>query len=398
MIRHLLKIVWNRKRVNALIMTEICLSFLVLFALFTAVTYYYSNFVKPMGFDYHDVWSVQVLKPNADEQEENRDKLENYVRQIRIYLDSQDAVENYAMADITPYSGWTWNNYILNGERRFLTQFAHVDLNFPETMSMELVSGRWFDQTDEAQNWLPVMINEKLAEELFADSDPLGQKVMLDRQELDLRVVGVFTDYRKDGEFSLQDYMTLVPLRTRGPRAVMPQKLMLKMAPGTPVVYEEEMVKKLESIAEGWSFTVTPLERMRKAHIDQYMTQIAVMSLVAFFMLAMVTLGLVGVLWQNVTRRTSEMGVRRAKGATRNKIYTQVLGEFLVISSLAILLGSIFAAQIPILGLTSNVGLDTFAIGFIAAGLMIYLLTTLSALYPSWLATTVNPAEALHYE
>ena len=41
-------------------------------------------------------------------------------------------------------------------------------------------------------------------------------------------------------------------------------------------------------------------------------------GLVAGFLMLMVALGLLGVLWQNVTQRTREMGLRRAKGAPGN--------------------------------------------------------------------------------
>ena len=41
----------------------------------------------------------------------------------------------------------------------------------------------------------------------------------------------------------------------------------------------------------------------------------------------MVALGLSGVVWQNVTQRTAEIGLRRAKGARIGDIHRQILGE-----------------------------------------------------------------------
>ena len=58
MLRHLFKLIWNKKRQNLLLMSEILVSFLVMYAIFTLVVYYYNNYKKPMGFSYDNVWSV----------------------------------------------------------------------------------------------------------------------------------------------------------------------------------------------------------------------------------------------------------------------------------------------------------------------------------------------------
>jgi putative ABC transport system permease protein len=60
MIRHLLKLVWNRKRMNALIILEIFFSFLVLFVVGTLALYLWDNVRQPLGFSYTDVWTAEI--------------------------------------------------------------------------------------------------------------------------------------------------------------------------------------------------------------------------------------------------------------------------------------------------------------------------------------------------
>ena len=72
-----------------------------------------------------------------------------------------------------------------------------------------------------------------------------------------------------------------------------------------------------------------------------------------------------------------------------------------VIASLALLVGVILLAQLPLLPLPSE--LNVIPAGVFAASLAIsvaaiYALTLLCGWYPSRLATKVQPAEALHYE
>ena len=112
----------------------------------------------------------------------------------------------------------------------------------------------------------------------------------------------------------------------------------------------------------------------------------------------MVLLGLSGVLWQNVTRRTRELGVRRALGATGADVRRQILIEVALLSTLAVIVGVVIVLQLPILGIFSLVSPPIFTFGLIASLVLIYAITLLCAAYPSWLASVIEPAEALRYE
>src|SRR5579859_7650005 len=65
MIRHLLKLVWHRKRANALITIEILASFLIVFFVATLGVSLWSRWKAPLGFDWHDVW-VMSVEPNVN--------------------------------------------------------------------------------------------------------------------------------------------------------------------------------------------------------------------------------------------------------------------------------------------------------------------------------------------
>ena len=64
MTKHLLKLVWNRKRINFLITVEIFFSFIVLFGVVLAAVYYVDNYRQPLGFTYENVWCVTVEMNN----------------------------------------------------------------------------------------------------------------------------------------------------------------------------------------------------------------------------------------------------------------------------------------------------------------------------------------------
>jgi putative ABC transport system permease protein len=51
MFKHLFKMIWNKKKQNSLLIVEILLSFLVIFAVFTFGLNSYNNYAKPMGIE-----------------------------------------------------------------------------------------------------------------------------------------------------------------------------------------------------------------------------------------------------------------------------------------------------------------------------------------------------------
>jgi putative ABC transport system permease protein len=108
-----------------------------------------------------------------------------------------------------------------------------------------------------------------------------------------------------------------------------------------------------------------------------------------------VGLGLFGILWYNINKRRSEIGLRRAIGATGSGISTQMIGEALAMATIALFIGLFFTVQFPLLNvfdLPSGIYITAIAL---SAG-FIYLLVILCALYPGSQAAKIYPAVALH--
>jgi putative ABC transport system permease protein len=137
---------------------------------------------------------------------------------------------------------------------------------------------------------------------------------------------------------------------------------------------------------------------VRRRELRLRLSPLVAAAIVAGFLLLMVGLGLVGVLWQNVTRRTQELGLRRAVGAHRGSVHRQILLELMLITTIGIALGVITVIQLPLLAVWEFLTMPVMVAGLAVALLTIYLIAALAGFYPSWMATRVQPAEALHYE
>ena len=158
------------------------------------------------------------------------------------------------------------------------------------------------------------------------------------------------------------------------------------------------MLAKLQRLAPTWNYRITPIAMIQDMHFKEGLATFFSLGLVVFFLLLMVALGLTGILWQNVARRTREIGLRRAAGAPVSRIFQQIAGEMIVITTIAVLVGIFLIANFLLLNIFEFIRGQTYFLGVLAALLIIYFITILCTLYPGYRATRIHPAQALHYD
>ena len=408
MIKHLCKLVWNRKRINFLITLEIFLSFLVVFSVIVFAVYYTDNYRRPLGFDYQNVWYIGVERRAASDDKDLPQQLETS-RRLLAALREFGEVESAAGVWGAPYSRGNWTSGRDDKKTGKSIEFGWnpVTDDLKDVLGLKMVSGRWFGKEDDGASYRPVVINRKLARDLFGDEDPVGKDISDPeaKEKEEIRVVGLIDDFRKNGEFAElsgyaihRNHLTFIPGLPEGRQTSPPRSLLIKVRPGTTAAFEEKLLARLQTEAKDWSFNIKPLDEMRASVFQEFLAPMAAFGLVAGFLLIMVGLGLTGVLWLTVTQRTKEIGLRRAKGATRRRIYKQILGELFIVTTIGLLVGVLVVVQFPLLEIMGFASPEVYTASiFISLGL-IYLLTTVCGLYPSLLATRIHPSEALHYE
>lgn len=399
MTRHLLKLVWNRKRSNALMILEICVSFLVVFVVATMGLFLLDNYRLPLGFEWKNVWDVRIGMGQTEANAGNAAAQEAILARLIQEVRSLEPVEAAAGSFVVPFDQGGWEGTYKVQGRSVDTGVDRATVGFDKAMGLRLVAGRWFEEPDAAQSWEPVVIDQDLARAVFGAADPVG-KPLFDPspEEPQFRVVGVVSDFRKGGELLPNDNFLFRFASLDHPQGQLFRNLLVRVRPGTPAAFEEALVKRMQGVAPDWSFEVRPLPQVRATAFRFFLTPLIVAGTVAFFLLLMVGLGLIGVLWQNLLQRTREIGLRRAAGASRASVHRQVLLEQIVLTSLGVLLGTLLVIQVPILHLIGVLSHGVFTAGLLVAMAAMYLLSVLCALYPSALAARVQPAEALRYE
>jgi putative ABC transport system permease protein len=403
MTRHLLKLVWNRKRTNGLIILEIFFSFLVMFVIGTLAVYFWDNYRQPLGFSYENVWKISVdMQANLDDSDAANAAAAARLKTVDTLLreiEALEPVESASAAMVSPYDQGGWSSRETVDGKDVGMEADAVTEGFAEVLGLQVVAGRWFQKADAALAWDPTVIDQDLARALYGDKDPVGLPFGgPSRSEKPRRVIGVVREFRKGGELSGRSNFMFQLLRLDSPSWARPESILVRVRPGTPAEFEEELTKLLQGVAPEWSFRIKPLSEVRRFTFRIFLAPLIAGGIVAFFLLLMVALGLLGVLGQNLLQRTRELGLRRAAGASRSAVHRQVLYEQVILTSFGVLLGAVVVIQIPILDLIGFIRPQVFAAGLLFAMAAIYLLSVLCAIYPSTLASRVQPAEALRYE
>ncbi|MGV3539392.1 MAG: ABC transporter permease [Rufibacter sp.] len=399
MIKHLFTLIWNRKRSNFLLLTEIFFSFLVLFGLCSLLFFYVHNARKPLGFDTESVWTLSVSTyPTPDSVV--RPTMELLVQ----HLKSLPEVEEAAIGTWNVPYGQSSNvtGFEYKGRSENANKMVVHNLEFDKVMNLNLLEGRWFTKEDAASGKYPIVITRDLKEKMFGSESALGKTV--DAQREKNTIIGVVEAYRYQGEFTSDfgGYFHYEAVADTSEH--LETEVYIKVKPGVTAASEEKIAKAAAAVVKDWSLDLSQLKDAQASYRKQMLIPLIVLGIVCLFLISNVALGLFGVLWYNINRRYAEIGLRRAIGATSGQIRNQFVGEVVVLTTFGVLLGLLLAVQFPAL----HVFQDPYSMLYVPnivywqgiglAAAFIFLLATICALYPSRQAAKIQPAVALHEE
>jgi putative ABC transport system permease protein len=394
MFRHLFKLIWNKKKQNFLLISEMLVSFLVIFAVFTLLVYYYQNYRKPMGIEYENVWAVNYSNSYKTE---NTDSLALFYETLRQMVKSMAQVKEMSFTnDNIPFSQSTNGDGITYGNSREQVDVFSVEDSYKNVLNVKLLEGRWFSKQDVAAKENPVIINETLAKKIFGNDEAVGKLVSFDHdQRTKIKVIGVVEDAKVKGDYVKVDPATFVRLDTGSFHWL--GNILIKVTPDADAAFEGRLYKTIANYMKDSNIEIEHLVNKRKNKNYFALVPMIVLLIVAGFLIVNVALGLFGVLWYNINKRRGEIGLRRAIGASGKSVSAQLVGESMILATFSLIIGAFFAMQFPLLNvfdLPASVYLAAIGLSV----LFIYLLVLICSLYPGRQAAAIYPAVALHEE
>jgi putative ABC transport system permease protein len=410
MLSHILRLIWNRRRANLLVIIEIATAFLVTFVVLALSLHAWGNYQRPLGFTYEDIWRVQVNdEAHGSVLGGSSPALRKAIEDIRAAIRGIPGVVGADSIEITPFLGAADEPALGREGAAVMTMQNTLSAAAVADLGVHVNQGRSFGPEDEGQDYRAALVNRDFVDMAFGGESPLGRRInFLTPEELsrmapedarkmsrEIRPIGVIDDFRQDGEF--EEKMPYVILLEE-PDGNAFNDLLVKVAPGTGRRLEERVVAAVREAAAGFNATVTPWREIRASRHVAVLLPLRIGATLAAFLLAMVALGLIGIVWQDVVRRTHEMGVRRAAGASAGAVRAQVLLEVLVTGGAGIVIGGFAALQIPLLSIVPQIDWAAALPALALSAVLVLAVAAEAALYPALVASGRQPADAIRYE
>jgi predicted permease len=284
--------------------------------------------------------------------------------------------------------------------------FVVVGSGYFDTLRMPMLRGREFTAAEDepGPGQRSVVIDRRLASRLFAEEDPVGRQVRIPPNDTDpaqsYTVVGVAPEMRHNLFEDAPEPHVYAPY---GSRFNTIMNLHIRLAAG---VAEAPMVasvrRELQAVDPQLPIlSAKTMELHRDDSLEVWAVRVAATMFSTFGALALLlaTVGVYGLKAYDVSRRTREIGIRMALGATAGDVQRLVLREGMRTTVIGVVLGLLLAAGIGKLvsGLLYRVSpFDPAAFG--TAVVTLSAAALLACYVPARRATRVMPTEALRAE
>lgn len=331
---------------------------------------------------------------------------EQHARLYRQFLDAVRAlpgVESAGTVDALPFSGENHGGFIgvteagaIDPKDRMVAEVDVVSADYLQTMGVRLKEGRWFHEEEMKPSSNTALVDDIAARRLWTAASAIGKRICVDctpeNPDNWKRIIGVVTSvphmtlegpalpsvYLSAGALEHADFLVV---RTDRPNADFENAIRRAIAgvdPDQPVLLSVSMRTLIADSIADRRFILTLL------------------SVTTGLALLMSMAGVYGVMSYITSRRTQEIGIRMALGATPGDVRTLIFGQgFLTaVTGLALGLGSAWMLLRYLRGMLTGLGSANPAEIWIAAGLVSFAAAA-ACWVPARRATRIDPMSAL---
>ncbi|MCH5313468.1 MAG: ABC transporter permease [Helicobacter sp.] len=289
------------------------------------------------------------------------------------------------------------------------TQAQGVNESFFEVTQWDTSEGRSFEEQEYRVGSNVCLIGESVRKNLFAQVNPLGQRIRLN--SIVCECIGVLESKGQGGMGNDQDDVILLPLKTflrsvSGKNTLFSiNRLMLRSKDGIdsneilPALTQALRQVRNVRAGERDSFEIMDTKQISEILTSSTKRLTAFLGMIAGVSLIVGGIGIMNIMLVSVTERTREIGTRMAIGALQSEVLLQFLIESITLSSFGGIVGIIWAF-FAALGLSYYMEIPfifdvpTAFIAFIFSAFI----GVLFGYLPARRASRLNPIDALRHE
>lgn len=383
---------------HALVVAQIALSMVALVSAGLLVRSLREAHQANPGFD-PDRVLLASFDPFLSGYDESRGR--EFYRQLVERVKTLPGVQAATLARRLPLtlSGIAFANVVIDGhtpaqaeDMRF--NYDTVGPHYFQTMRIPLVQGRDIEERDREGTQRVVVINETMAQRYWPRGDALGGRLKVANEWLE--IVGIATDVKNRSLSEPPQPFFYLPL-LQDYRSNMILVARTRLEP-------EEMFHAVESEVAAFDpqmpvFDATTLQEHIGVSLFRQRMAATLLSIFGLLALSLAAIGLYGVMAYTVSRRTRELGIRIAVGATHGSVLKLILGQALFLSAVGITGGVIGALVLTrfLVHLLYGVG-PADPVTFAVIPLVLLGVALAAGYVPARRAMKIDPVTALRIE
>ena len=281
-----------------------------------------------------------------------------------------------------------------------LVNYQAVSPDYFRVMQIPLLRGRVFTDRDTVRpdNHRDVaIINRRLAERMWPNSDPIGKRINCDDHGTGCaEIIGIVGDVKHNSLVDEAGY----DLYYACFQSYSKQTHFVARTQGDPMTVANDIQRAIWQVAPDTGvFNVMPLTRLSDNTVWQSRVWGLLFGIFSTIALVLAVAGIYGVMAYFVTQRTREIGVRIALGAQWRDVLKLVLKSGMMLVAVGLTIGLSGALVLTRLMTTLLFEVSpTDPITFAAVALCVIIATLLACYLPARRATKVDPLIALRYE
>jgi putative ABC transport system permease protein len=402
----------GRKLSRVLVAAEVALSLVLLTGAGLLIATVVHLYRVPLGFDATNVLSAQMSL--TAEKYNKTAQVWNFQKQVIERVQQLPGVVSVATASATPLERGLNTVIFRTGANTGKPQdyveieFRSVSPSYFHTLSIPMLYGREFSESDSADSARVVVINQGLANELWPHENAIGKPLLAgegsEKENKPRVVVGVVADIKEIGLDQPARPTVYVPqaqvfdsfnamtnfwfAATCIVKTASPLNLDSEIRSIVASVDPEEPVARIESMEKVLAHSIA-LQRFL----------MILMGIFAGLALVLAAVGIYGVLSYQIARRTHEIGIRMALGASPADVLRLVLREGMLVVLAGVVVGVAAA-----FGLSHFLASVLFGVQpadpltFASVVFVLVAVALLACYIPARRATHVDPLVALRYE
>jgi len=348
------------------------------------------------------------------------DRLPGLYRQMEDRFSALPATTAVGMALYSPLEGDNWGECVIQqghpaprpGDKCGST-WDRVSTHFLDSVGVPIVRGRNFSEQDTATSPQVVVVNQTFAKQFFPNQDPVGQHFGIDMPQYSgsWEIVGVFAYFKLNNPRAPIRPVYLRPLSQKfagykeaemmGGEAQSMFMNSMVLSFNRPQANADALIRQTLAGIDP-NLTVMDLrsfDAQVAGNFNQERLIARLTSLFGILALILASVGLYGVMSYFVARRTGEIGIRMALGATRQGVVAMVLRGALWQIVIGLALGvpaALFAGHLMAHQLYGVGSYDPLS--FIAAAVALAVCAAFAGFLPARRAASIEPMQALRIE